>query len=130
MTNEPAPPDRPKKASRFLIVGDGSDPSKSLEREGLCCASGEVLVEAIQHALSDREHVVMVRVNDAIRDRLDMLVEAGICKSRSSAATFMIREGIKTNERLFGSVEGTTKRIADLKRELQELIGDLPSADE
>ena len=126
MTNEPAPPDRPKKASRFLIVGDGSEPLESTKREALCCASGEVLVEAIQHALTDRAHVVMVRVNDAIRDRLDMLVEAGICKSRSSAATFMIREGIKTNERLFGSVEGTTKRMADLKRELQARSGNLP----
>jgi|GEM_PF-2130844 len=38
----------------------------------------------------------------------------------------MIREGIKANERLFGSVEGTTKRMADLKRELQALIGNLP----
>jgi Arc/MetJ-type ribon-helix-helix transcriptional regulator len=130
MTNEPVTPDRPKKASRFLIVGDGSDPLDSTEREGLCCASGEALVEAIRHALTDREHVVMVRVNDPIRDQLDMLVEAGICKSRSSAATFMIREGIKANEQLFGSVEGTTKRIADLRRDLHELIGELPSAGE
>ncbi|MGB2982971.1 MAG: hypothetical protein WBC63_03820 [Candidatus Bipolaricaulia bacterium] len=129
MTKDTKPRERPKKESRVVIV-DGSGTGGAEEREGLCCASGEVLIEAIQHALTDRAHVVMVRVNDVIRDQLDMLIEAGICKSRSSAATFMIREGIKANERLFGSVEGTTKQIANLKRELQELIGDLPSADE
>jgi hypothetical protein len=126
MTSDPALPDRPKKASRFLIAGDRAEPSESREREGLCCASGERVVEAIQHALADREHVVMVRVSAAIRGQLDMLVEAGICKSRSSAATFMIHEGIQANERLFDSVEGTTKRMADLKRELQARIGHLP----
>ena len=127
MTIESASPDRPKKASRFLIT-DAVDLPES-EAAGLCCASGDALVEAIQHALRDREHVVMVRVNDTIRGQLDMLVESGICKSRSSAATFMIREGIKSNEALFNSVEGTTKRIAELKRELQGKIGDLQDLD-
>ncbi len=119
-----------RKKGRVVIVGEQGTHDLPGERDGLCCASGEALVEAIEHALSDREHVVMVRVNDAIRDQLDMLIEAGICKSRSSAATFMIREGIKANATLFGSVEGTTKRIAELKRELRDLIGDLPNIEE
>jgi len=127
MTGESGPVERPSKAARFLIT-DGVSLGSETD-EGLCCASGEALVEAIGHALKDREHVVMVRVNDALRDQLDMLIEAGICKSRSSAATFMIREGVKANERLFLSVEGTTKKIAELKRELQAKIGDLADAE-
>jgi len=127
MTDEAVSPDRPKKASRFLIA-DAVDVPES-EAAGLCCASGDALAEAIHHALRDREHVVMVRVNGTIRSQLDMLVESGICKSRSSAATFMIREGIKSNEPLFESVEGTTNRIAELKRELQGKIGHLQDLD-
>jgi len=37
------------------------------------------LAEAVRQALTNREQVVMVRVNDELLKRLDMLVEAGIC---------------------------------------------------
>lgn len=121
MRTDSGPKERPSKASRFLI---SEDPAAEAMSEALC-ASGESLAEAIDHALAGREHVVMVRVSDAVRNQLDMLIESGICKSRSSAATFMVCEGIKANEKLFRSVEGTTRRIAELKRELQARIGDL-----
>jgi hypothetical protein len=93
------------------------------EEEPLCCASGDGLLIAIRSALTDREHVVMVRVNNEILKALDMLVEATICKSRSSAATFMIREGIKANERLFSRVSEATEQISILKASLRETIG-------
>ena len=128
MTTDSGPRERPGKASRFLISETVNLPAS--EDEGLCCASGEALVEAIDHALAGRAHVVMVRVSDAIRDQLDMLSEAGICNSRSSAATFMIREGVEANAKLFESVEGTTKKIAQLKRDLKAKIGELPDADQ
>jgi Arc/MetJ-type ribon-helix-helix transcriptional regulator len=123
MSGGPGPADRPGKASRFLITEAVELPESS--GETLHCASGETLLEAVRHALDAREHVVMVRVSDALRDALDALVEAGICKSRSSAATFMIREGIQANEPLFERVSGTTRKIAELKRELHARIGDV-----
>src|SRR5688572_336979 len=55
----------------------------------------ESIGKAIESALSAREHVVMVRVNDESLTRLDHLVEAGIFKSRSESAAFLISEGIK-----------------------------------
>ena len=91
--------------------------------EPICCASGDGLLIAIESALTDREHVVMVRVNDEILKSLEMLVESTICKSRSSAATFMIREGIKANERLFSKVAEATEQISTLKASLRESIG-------
>ncbi len=91
----------------------------------VCCASGDQLFVAIEQALCDREHVVMVRVSDAILAQLDMLVESGICKSRSSAATFMIREGIKGNAALFEKVAGATRQIATLKEGLRELVSEV-----
>jgi hypothetical protein len=121
MPSDSGPIDRPGKASRFLI-SEGAGPFET--GAALRCASGEALSEALSHALEGREHVVMVRVSRAIRDRLDALVEAGICRSRSSAATFMIREGTEANQTLFRTVEGTTRRIAELKRDLQARIGD------
>lgn len=96
----------------------------------LCCASGDKLAEAIEHALTDREHVVMVRVNDEVLRQLDMLVESGICKSRSSAATFMIREGTKSNAPLFAQISKTTEEILALKEKLRGLVQGADEEDE
>lgn len=93
------------------------------EAEPLLSASGEGLCEAIEHALEGRAHGIMVRVNDDVLRRLDMLVEGGICDSRAGAAAFMMREGIQANEGLFARVEDTTRRIAELKAELSGLVG-------
>jgi Arc/MetJ-type ribon-helix-helix transcriptional regulator len=88
-----------------------------------CCASGDELAEAIRQALANREQVVMVRVNDELLKHLDMLVEAGICRSRSSAATFMIREGIKANQPLFARIAEAAEQIATLRAQLRRLVG-------
>ncbi len=101
------------------------EPRKKLIAKIACCASGDSLMAAIENALVDREHVVMVRVNAQILQQLDMLVDASICRSRSSAATFMIREGIKANAGLFARVEGATTKIAELRASLREAVGDV-----
>jgi hypothetical protein len=101
------------------------EPKKKVFARISCCASGDPLVTAIENALADREHVVMVRVNDQLLQQLDMLVEASICRSRSSAATFMIREGVKANSALFEKVEGATSKIAELRASLREAVGDI-----
>lgn len=94
-----------------------------MEGETLQSASGEGVCEAIERALEGRVHGIMVRVNDDVLHRLDMLVEGGICDSRAGAAAFMMHEGIEVNESLFERVEETTRRIAELKAELGDLVG-------
>lgn len=69
----------------------------------------------------------MVRVNDEVLKHLEMLVESGICRSRSSAATFMIREGIKANGPLFERISEVAEQIAALRERLHGLV---ESADE
>src|SRR6195256_6463189 len=49
----------------------------------------ESIGKAIESALSARDHVVMVRVNDDSLKSLDALVQSGIFKSRSEAADFL-----------------------------------------
>jgi len=100
--------------------------------DGECCAegrfhsaSGMPLRVAIDAALSGRAHGVSVRVSEDILSKLDVLVEAGICESRSAAATFLIREGAEANSELFAAVESTTQQIADLKDRLRERLAEL-----
>ncbi len=101
------------------------EPKRVIVDNENCCASGDALFDAVERALEGREHVVMVRVNDQTLAQLDMLVEAGICRSRSSAATFAIREGIKANAPLFNKVGDATKKIAEVKSALRSAIGDV-----
>src|SRR5678815_161919 len=70
----------------------------------------ESIGKAIDSALSARDHVVMVRVNDDSLKSLDALVQTGIFKSRSEAAAFLICEGVKAQAALF---ERISERIKD-----------------
>lgn len=82
----------------------------------------ESIGKAIETALSAREHVVMVRVNDESLTRLDHLVEAGIFKSRSESAAFLISEGIKAQSALFERISNKIEEINKLRSELKNIV--------
>jgi hypothetical protein len=83
----------------------------------------ESIGKAIESALSAREHVVMVRVNDESLTKLDHLVEAGIFKSRSESAAFLISEGIKAQSALFERISNKIEEINRLRSELKNIVG-------
>ncbi len=83
----------------------------------------ESIGKAIESALSAREHVVMVRVNDESLTKLDHLVEAGIFKSRSESAAFLISEGIKAQASLFERISNKIEEINKLRSELKNIVG-------
>lgn len=83
----------------------------------------ESIGKAIESALSAREHVVMVRVNDESLTKLDHLVEAGIFKSRSESAAFLISEGIKAQSNLFDRISQKIEEINRLRSELKNIVG-------
>src|SRR5437667_3680103 len=82
----------------------------------------ESIGKAIESALSAREHVVMVRVNDESLTKLDHLVEAGIFKSRSESAAFLISEGIKAQSALFERISNKIEEINKLRSELKNIV--------
>lgn len=82
----------------------------------------ESISKAIESALSARDHVVMVRVNDDTLKKLEALVQSGIFKSRSEAAAFLIVEGIKAQEALFHRIEDKITEIERLRNELRDSI--------
>jgi len=75
-------------------------------------------VESLEAALVGRGNAVMVRVNDAALEKLDMLVASGICKSRSEAAAFLLQRGFESSAALFDRVASVTNQITDLRQEL------------
>lgn len=82
----------------------------------------ESIGKAIESALSARDHVVMVRVNDESLKSLDALVQSGIFKSRSESAAFLISEGIKAQSALFDRIAQKTEEIERLRSELKSIV--------
>ncbi len=82
----------------------------------------ESISKAIESALSARDHVVMVRVNEDSLKKLDALVQSGIFKSRSESAAFLIGEGIKGQSPLFDSIAQKIEEIERLRSELKSIV--------
>jgi DnaJ-class molecular chaperone len=71
-----------------------------------------------------RDNVVMVRVDQNTLEKIDQLVDADICKSRSESAAFLIDEGVKACSGLFAKINDKLKQIQQLKSELKDIITD------
>jgi ATP-dependent Clp protease ATP-binding subunit ClpA len=68
--------------------------------------------------------VVMSRVDDRALNALDTLIEAGICKTRSDAASWLIQAGIESNTALFEAIHETVVEIRRLREVAQTLVDD------
>lgn len=90
-----------------------------------------VFADKLREGLGRRANVVMVRVNEEVLEKLEDLVEAGIFKSQSESAAFLIQEGIKAQDALFQKIGEHTKRIRELREELKSMVNpDEPAKDE
>jgi hypothetical protein len=82
------------------------------------------IVGSLEAALAGRGNAVMVRVNDEALSKLDMLVEAGICKSRSESAAFLLQRGIDSSGALFDRIQSVTAQITKMREELLSSVTD------
>lgn len=84
----------------------------------------ESIKKTIDRAMDSRNTVLSIRVNEEANEKLGMLVEAGIFKSRSESAAFLIEEGIKKQETLFHKITERLEKITRLKDELKNIVSD------
>jgi Arc/MetJ-type ribon-helix-helix transcriptional regulator len=82
----------------------------------------ETIKHTIDKSLDSRNTVLTIRVNDEANRKLKMLVDAGIFKSRSESAAFLIEEGIKHQQGLFQKISEKLKKIEKIKDELKDII--------
>jgi hypothetical protein len=82
------------------------------------------IVGSLEAALTGRGNAVMVRVNDEALSKLDMLVEAGICKSRSESAAFLLQRGIDSSGALFDRIQSVTSQITKMREELLSSVSE------
>lgn len=83
-------------------------------------------VESIKHtidkSMNSRNTVLSIRVNEDANKKLNMLVDAGIFKSRSESAAFLIEEGIKHQDALFQKISAKLQEIDKLRHELKDIV--------
>jgi hypothetical protein len=103
--------------------------SKKADAQAVGKKAGESVGQAIssfmdtlEAALTGRGNTVMVRVNDEALEKLDMLVAAGICKSRSESAAFLLQRGIESSASVFDRIATVTDQITSLREELLEWV--------
>lgn len=89
------------------------------ETVGLLGALGRALVTAAQ----DVTQRLLLPVDAETRQQLDLLVTAGVSKSRTEAAGMLIAEGLKAKAPLFERIERTQVQIAALKEQLRTFKG-------
>ncbi len=82
----------------------------------------QTLQETVRGQRSARTSVVMVRVDTDSLHRLDELIEAGLCSSRSEAAHFLITAGIAAKQGTFDKIGEKIEDIRKAKRELRDLL--------
>ena len=90
--------------------------------EKFAVKTAESIRKAVEKALASRNTVLTIRVNDESNKKLNMLVEAGLFRSRSESAAFLIQEGIKSQEVLFSKISSKLEKINKIKKELQNIV--------
>ena len=125
ITEEEQQPESPeddgteKKKHRSGILGIDADDIKVLKFK---LEDAKEVGKAIKDSLTSRDNVIMVRVNDSSREKMDMLVDAGLFKSRSECAAFLIYQGIQAQEHLFDKLRKKVEQIQQIREELKDLL--------
>src|SRR5581483_1119532 len=82
----------------------------------------DLVNKVVERALNVRDTTVLVRLSESSSDHLDKLITAGVFKSRSEAAAFLIDEGIKAQAALFQRIEAKMSEIERLREELRKSV--------
>lgn len=84
----------------------------------------ETIKDTLDKSIISRNTVMTIRVTDEANKKLNMLVDAGIFKSRSESAAYLIEEGIKHQENLFNKISEKLETIEKLKDELKDIASE------
>ncbi len=90
--------------------------------EKFAARTAESIKKVIDKALASRNTVLTIRVNDESNAKMNMLVDAGLFKSRSESAAFLIQEGIKKREDLFAKIAGKLEKMEKIREELKSIV--------
>jgi len=82
----------------------------------------ESLGKALTKTAQDVSNLMVIKVDNHIRNRLDTLVDAGLSDNRRTAAKTMIEEGINLKDADFAKIHQTKEEIAELRKQMHSLV--------
>ncbi len=126
MSNNSADDDKTLSERIETIVDESKEAFKQAYQSSGVETIGENVRDAVDRAISRRENVVMVRLNNESIKHVDELVEAGVVASRSEAVAFLVSEGIGAQSELFERIGQKVEQIRKVKQELRDLLSESP----
>jgi hypothetical protein len=97
------------------------------------CLTGDMKTTVAEMGRASRDQVVMVRIDEDTRDKLDLWIDTGAVRSRSEAAALFISEGIKVRSGELDQLREAIDEVNDAKHRLEErarqVIGDSNGTD-
>jgi|GEM_PF-4594743 len=84
------------------------------------CVASDLKSSAEEMSSKQRDQVVMVRVDEETRDRLDAWVKTGAVKSRSEAAALFIREGLEVRADELEKLREALREVEDAQTRLRQ----------
>ncbi len=104
--------------------GDGEGP-----RVKVVCVSPDLKESVEEMGQTQRDQVVLVRVDEETLERLDAWVATSAVKSRSEAAALFIREGLKVRADELEKMRDALREVQEAKDRLKERAKEIFGAD-
>lgn len=80
------------------------------------------LGRALITTAEDLSHLMLIKVDDETLENLDLLVDAGVAKSRRQAAVSLLDEGIQAKHAVFERIRRTKDQISELRKQMHSLV--------
>ena len=96
-----------------------TDSGCTVQFSGECLGRAvDAFAASLESVIAGRGQPLVVRVGKETLARLDLLVQGGICKSRSEAALYLLERGAESAETKF-------EHIAQVSEQIDQMRGDL-----
>lgn len=92
--------------------------------EKFAIKTAESIKRVIDKTRSSRNTVLTIRIDEESNKKMNMLVDAGLFKSRSESGAFLIQEGLKSQSMLFSKITSKLEKIDKIKEELKNIVSE------
>ncbi len=84
-----------------------------------------IVAEATEKTIEEikkikKEIVVSVRLDRETMDKVNMLIESGLCKNKSEAVAYLTKQGVEYKRDLFEYLEDKLEELRKIKEDLKK----------
>lgn len=79
-------------------------------------------IRLVKNKFEKRDNSIMTRISDDDLDKIDLLIEIDMFKSRSEAVANFAHEGIQARKEFIDNIDSKVEQIRKLKKEVKDSI--------